>query len=672
MEDKKREELNLPSYMQVKGVNKSSSALRAKIQAQKASGAAARQAGGPQPHAATKITLDEFAAPPSPARQRGKGQAGAPKGPVSPGQRKGLSDEMAQAPRRVAGGAARTSPPASQTGSRKTASSQRAEAGARNPKGPAGPVRKQAGRAGKARGNPSLDMTAAQIANQPHRAEARAKRKKMSGLKPGRLALVALILLGLVAGVWYALSGAKGDQEEGMFAVGATARFPEGVSVLGVDVGGKTKSAVRDAVQKAAEETLAKAKVSLQMGGETYAIAGSDLSLSYDIEDVLQRALAFEPPAEDAAVVDVTQGGAPGAFNNIFTYDQAALRRAVEDIAAKFDVEPVNAIGEPTMHEDHTVTFAYQNGQVGRAVDVEATIEKIEDMFGRGVYAAQLDGVYHDVQPAVTTAMLTESIGLRGSCTTRYATIGKTSEETPTIENRVFNIHKAADKINGCMVAPGEEWSFNGYVGERSAEEGWKQANGIADGREYTLQYGGGICQVSTTLYNALLQAGVTVTDRRAHSIPSDYVDHGLDATVDYAMDLDLKFINDTGAPLYLFVYYEDVEGRHLQEITFLVYGKPLENGVTYKLRSEEVEKKERTDVVYTDDNTIPRGYKLVTIKARPSYRAEVYLDKYVGEGLVSSEYLYTDSYAGNAEYAQRGTASPKYYEPPEGAVPIE
>ncbi|NCB31122.1 MAG: hypothetical protein EOM66_06910 [Clostridia bacterium] len=135
---------------------------------------------------------------------------------------------------------------------------------------------------------------------------------------------------------------------------------------------------------------------------------------------------------------------------------------------------------------------------------------------------------------------------------------------------------------------------------------------------------------------------------------------------------MDLKFKNDTGAPLYLFVYYEDVEGRHRQDITFVIYGKPLEHGVSYKMRSEIIDKKERTDVIYTDDETIPRGYKVVTIDARPSYKAEVYLDKYVGEGMMESEYLYTDNYAGNAQYAKRGTGSPKYHAVPEGAIPIE
>jgi len=221
-------------------------------------------------------------------------------------------------------------------------------------------------------------------------------------------------------------------------------------------------------------------------------------------------------------------------------------------------------------------------------------------------------------------------------------------------------------------VKPGEEWSFNGFVGVRTYETGWKGANGIADGKGYTIQAGGGICQVSTTLYNALLCADVEIVYRRAHSIPSSYVPRGLDATVDSITNIDLKFKNDTGAPLYLYTSIgPNPEDEDEKTITFFIYGKELEPGVSYKTRSEVIEYIHNKDVHYTDDDTIPRGYKVVTVEARRGYVVEAYRDKYINGVLDSSELLYTDKYKGNAEEARRGTASPKYYQPPENAVPI-
>ncbi len=657
--DRQREELSLPGYMQVKGVKKASSASRA---------AKRSPAGQTAPR---KISLEEFAS--SAGQGGGAKKATRQRNPQAPKTRPSAGRSSRPVPaaaktaatpkagaatttRQRAQGSLGTSPAPAKTGAKKSASSQRAA-----------PAKKRAAQAA------NLDMTSSRIANQPRRAEGMGQAKRGARIKAGRLALVLLLAAGLCGGI-YALAKALPSQGQTAQAleVGATAKLPQGVSVLGVDLSGQSKSAARGAVSAAADAVLSEAKVTIKLGEHTYTISGSEVSLSYDVEAVLARALAYTPPEKgETGVVDVTNRDAPGEFNDIFTYDQAALARAVAAIAAKFDIEPVDAVGEPTMNADHTVTFQYQNGQNGRALDVEATVEKIESMFGKGVYSAQIDGVYGEVEPAITAAMLSEEIGVRGSFTTRYATIGKTSKETPVIENRVFNIHKASDIINGCMVAPGEEWSFNTYVGPRTVSGGWKEAMGIAYGKEYIMQAGGGICQVSTTLYNALQQAKVNVTVRQAHSIPSDYVDHGLDATVDYATNLDLKFKNDTGAPLYLFAYYEDVEGRHRQDITFIIYGKPLENGVTYKMRSVTTDEKKRTDVIYTEDETIPRGYKVVTTEARPSYVAEVYLDKYMGNALMDSQYLYTDKYAGNAEYARLGAGSPKYHEVPAGAVAV-
>lgn len=86
--------------------------------------------------------------------------------------------------------------------------------------------------------------------------------------------------------------------------------------------------------------------------------------------------------------------------------------------------------------------------------------------------------------------------------------------------NRVFNIAKAAELIDGTTIAPGEEFDMNAILGPRNAENGWKEATGIRDA-VYVQEYGGGVCQVSSTLYNAVLMADLRVTDRTHHSWPA-------------------------------------------------------------------------------------------------------------------------------------------------------
>ena len=478
-----------------------------------------------------------------------------------------------------------------------------------------------------------------------------------------RLITVLGMFVLLICGVIYLLSRTGRGSEQ--LVIGTEQVMPDGVKILGIDVGGDTKAKARQAVSAAADEIINSALITINADGEQYTIGAEQINLGYDIESTLQRALAYVPA--ESGVVDVTSASAPGEINDIFTWNPTNLRMEIEEIAEEFDIKPVEAEIEP-LHAPTGISFNFKEGKAGRVLDVEQTYEYISSMLGTGMYTFSMDAIYNSITPSITQADLQGGFGLRASYSTQFPT----SRSDETVQNRVFNIEKAADIVSGTVVAPGEEWSFNGHVGPRTYDTGWKGANGIADGKDYSIQAGGGICQVSTTLYNALLCADVEISYRRAHTIPSTYVDKGLDATVDSITNIDLKFKNDTGAPIYLYAYVEDVPDTKYKTITFEIYGKSLPDGVVYKTRSEIKETIRRKDVNYTDDDTIPRGYKLVTLEARNGYVVEAYQDKYVNGVLESSELLYTDTYKGNAEEARRGTASPKYYTPPEGAVPIE
>lgn len=110
-------------------------------------------------------------------------------------------------------------------------------------------------------------------------------------------------------------------------------------------------------------------------------------------------------------------------------------------------------------------------------------------------------------------------------------------------ENRIHNIKKAVKKINGEKIKPGEFFSFNQEVGNSNlAEDGWKEANVIADG-QLTEGYGGGICQVSSTLFNAVQEAQLSIEEHHSHSKTVGYVPAGQDATVAYGL-LDFRFSN--------------------------------------------------------------------------------------------------------------------------------
>ena len=223
------------------------------------------------------------------------------------------------------------------------------------------------------------------------------------------------------------------------------------------------------------------------------------------------------------------------------------------------------------------------------------------------------------------------------------------------------NIQKAARILNGCVVEPGAELSFNEFIGPRYEKDGWALAPGIVNGARYENQAGGGICQVSTTLYDALLQAGpeIEIIERNRHSWPSSYTDYGLDATVSTGGP-DLKFKNNTNAPLYIFAYEDNVN----YIMTVYIYGEPLPDGVTYEIEgiTEEVLKPGKTE--YIEVPTWPTGYSETYVSAREGYRATAYRYKLINGERVETEVLYTDIYGAVTGQIKIGTGDPRLPKP--------
>lgn len=202
------------------------------------------------------------------------------------------------------------------------------------------------------------------------------------------------------------------------------------------------------------------------------------------------------------------------------------------------------------------------------------------------------------------------------------------SNFTGSISNRIFNLKKAAQNMNGILISPGETFSFNKYVGDISAEGGYKQAYVIKEGKTI-LGDGGGVCQVSTTLFRAALNTGLPIVERTAHAYRVHYYENdsqpGLDATI-FTPTVDFKFQNDT--PAYILIQTSVDETN--KKLTFDLYG-------TGDGRQVSLSKPKVWDVtppppdLYTDDPTLPRGtVKQVDFKA---WGAKVSFDYKVTRG---------------------------------------
>ncbi len=495
-------------------------------------------------------------------------------------------------------------------------------------------------------------------------------RKKRGPTRSQKLMRIALAILGVlvvaVAGVLL-LSGGKEDPTMIEY-MNSNTKFLDGVVIEGVAVGGMEMEAAKPLVEQAVAQQLNSVSITLQQESKSWTLTAVDMNLTANADEVLTEAMGFGREgtlSENAEQREELEQGK--TFSVTLTPDRTALTNRLITIASEANQAPVEPHLVPTLDESNKQNFEPVEGQNGLTLNTEKTADAVIAAMQQKQYQSAVTPVFDTVAPTMTLEFLQQNTARISTFTTRFPQ----SSSDEIVKNRVFNIKKAAGIISGYTVQPGEEWSFNGWVGPRTVKTGWKEANGISGGKEYTLQAGGGICQVSTTLYNALLCGNVPITDRKAHSIPSSYVDKGLDATVDTS-GIDLKFKNDTDAPMYIFAYITpDAQSSKYLNITVSIYGKPLPDGVTYKARSEIIETTPRLEIKYVDDPTIPIGYQLEKIKAHDGFKAKAYLEKYVNGELVETKELYEDRYRGNDAEVHVGTGDPATVPVPEGAVPV-
>lgn len=187
----------------------------------------------------------------------------------------------------------------------------------------------------------------------------------------------------------------------------------------------------------------------------------------------------------------------------------------------------------------------------------------------------------------------------------RYTTLATFTTETTDNKKRNTNVKLAAQALNGTIVQPGEEFSFNAVVGQRTAEKGYQQAAAYNSG-EVVQEVGGGVCQISSTLYRVVFNAGMEITFRRSHTFEPNYVTPGQDAAISWEQP-DFRFINTSSAPIGIRASYSD------RKASVSIYGIPvLEEGVTWDLYSEKVEDLDPPEPVYVEDPTLPAGTEKV------------------------------------------------------------
>ena len=240
----------------------------------------------------------------------------------------------------------------------------------------------------------------------------------------------------------------------------------------------------------------------------------------------------------------------------------------VNQLAIVWKMAPQN--GDITSYNKSTGEFEFGGTKDGYAVNVSDTAEKVMELIRAKNFSGEVETVGSKV-PASTA-----------SIKDKYKIIASVTTKTTSNELRNTNVKLAAAAVNGTVLQPGEEFSFNTVVGQRTAEKGYQPAAAYNQG-EVVEEVGGGVCQISSTLYNAVFRAGLTTTYRRAHTFAPTYVTPGTDATVSWPGP-DYKFVNNSKHAIGILSWYSN------QTATVQIYGLPvLPDGVKWELVSEKV-----------------------------------------------------------------------------------
>ena len=467
--------------------------------------------------------------------------------------------------------------------------------------------------------------------NAPVRVNGKGKSSSSRGKKPaarskkksnGSTKLIAIVLALLVlggAGFYLFKTGFFDPKYEIVLADGTTDKvsakqlrtmlegdtFIEGIIINGVSVAGMTKDQALTTLRpnQPAEPTL---DISLDLDGVVYPLDLSPLPLTSTLDSVVDQAynyLRLTGNEDDQALVDLWNQrmalrANPLEFNSAYTLATDAVGQIVTTTLSSATSAAVDAV--ITGFTPETGEFQYTNSQRGYEINLDTAVNDVTSLLESGVYTGVVPVVAQVTEPALTTEMIQNEFGM----------IASSSSQTTSNNSRNHNIRITCERINGLILQPGEEFSFNGFIGERTEASGYEVAGVIENGQS-AQAYGGGICQVSSMIYQSVIKSDLEVIERHPHMWPSTYAVAGTDAAVDWP-NQDFAFRNTSGYPIAISAYWDPDTSK----ITVAIYGHLLPDG-QYILFEGETLSTHPASVQYIANPELPVGQ---TNSLRPAH----------------------------------------------------
>lgn len=382
----------------------------------------------------------------------------------------------------------------------------------------------------------------------------------------------------------------------------------KGVSIDKLDVSGMTREEALAALESY-EKNLGGQSIKLGIGDNVIEAKLSDLGVTFDNEDLVEEAIGVGRAGNIVKRYkdqkDLQHSGK--TFPLSWQTNEDTVRTYVENNCTKYDKKAQNA----SLTRENGA-FNFVAGTEGLELNVDSAVRTISDYLENSWTSdntAVLNLETQVTEPEGSAEELANIKDLLGSFTTSFSTSGS---------NRCKNVSSGASHINGTVLYPGEEFSAYETVSPFTEANGYAMAGSYLNG-EVVDSMGGGICQVSTTLYNAVLRAELNVTERSPHSMTVHYVDLSEDAAIAGTYK-DFKFVNSTEYPIYIEGYTTSDK-----KITFNIYGKETrDKNRTISFESQIVSETPATTILQEDAGQ-GIGYKAVSSKGSSGYVAELY-----------------------------------------------
>lgn len=410
----------------------------------------------------------------------------------------------------------------------------------------------------------------------------------------------------------------------------------QNITIDGKEVAGMSEEEALAALEGDYASQIDTQVLTLYHDADEWQIPFTEIGAGYDVAGAVHQAyeLGREGTEDERFAIgsDLLKNGADIEVE--YTYDDALLTEKLQAVAAEFDRE-----AQDSSISRQNGSFIVSPEQTGRTMDQAKTKEKVSDLVESRT-GGKVEIIAEVTQPKVTAEDNSHVTDLIGTYYTTYSNSDR---------NRNNNLVVGCNYINGTILAPGETFSANEELGSQTAAGGYRNAGVYVNGK---VEQGmaGGVCQVTSTLYNAVILAELEVVERHPHSMTVGYVPLGRDAAIAGTYK-DLKFKNNTPYPIFIEAYASG------GKLVMNIFGHEMHNaGRTLEYETVYEATIPKPEEIVTEDPELPEGERVITANGRTGCKVSVYKKVYENGKQLSSDWFSSSSYRSTADEVTVGT----------------